>query len=88
MHDAVIIPLVSEYAPFYSSKNVVNVDSSGEPSGSTAVVFAPNIGGPDLTNVYPQERLSYPQFRPGTRGACPAGTGRTRHSRLTCDVVD
>jgi peptide/nickel transport system substrate-binding protein len=52
MHDAVIIPLVSEYAPFYSSKNVYNVDSSGEPSGSTAVVFAPNIGGPDLTNVY------------------------------------
>ncbi|HEX7994870.1 MAG TPA: ABC transporter substrate-binding protein [Streptosporangiaceae bacterium] len=52
MHDAVIIPLVSEYAPFYSSKNVENVDNTGEPSGSTAVVFAPNIGGPDLTNVY------------------------------------
>ena len=52
MHDAVIIPLVSEYAPFYSSKNVVNVDNNGEPSGSTAVVFTPNIGGPDLTNVY------------------------------------
>jgi peptide/nickel transport system substrate-binding protein len=52
MHDAVIIPLVSEFAPFYSSKNVENVDSNGEPSGSTAVVFTPNIGGPDLTNVY------------------------------------
>ena len=52
MHDAVIIPLVSEYAPFYSSKNVENVDSSGMPSGSTAVVFTPNIGGPDLTNVF------------------------------------
>jgi peptide/nickel transport system substrate-binding protein len=52
MHDAVIIPLVSEYAPFYSSKNVMNVDNSGEPSGSTAVTFVPNIGGPDLTNVY------------------------------------
>ena len=52
MHDAVIIPLVSEYAPFYSSKNVENVDNSGMPSGSTAVVFTPNIGGPDLTNVY------------------------------------
>lgn len=52
MHDAVIIPLVSEYAPFYSSKNVENVDSTGMPSGSTAVVFTPNIGGPDLTNVF------------------------------------
>jgi peptide/nickel transport system substrate-binding protein len=52
MHDAVIIPLVSEYAPFYSSKNVENVDSNGMPSGSTAIVFTPNIGGPDLTNVY------------------------------------
>ena len=36
----------------YSSKNVFNVNSEGEPSGSTAVVWAPNIGGPDLTNVY------------------------------------
>ncbi len=52
MHDAVIIPLVSEYAPFYSSKNVENVDNSGLPSGSSAVVFTPNIGGPDLTNVW------------------------------------
>ena len=52
MKDAVIVPLVSEYAPFYSSKNVENVDTTGEPSGSTAVVFTPNIGGPDLTNVW------------------------------------
>jgi peptide/nickel transport system substrate-binding protein len=52
MKDAVIVPLVSEYAPFYSSKNVMNVDNSGEPSGSTAIVFTPNIGGPDLTNVW------------------------------------
>ena len=52
MKDAVIVPLVSEYAPFYSSKNVENVDTTGLPSGSTAVVFTPNIGGPDLTNVW------------------------------------
>ncbi len=52
MHDAVIIPVVEGYAPFYSSKNVENVDNTGEPSGSTAVVFTPNIGGPDLTNVF------------------------------------
>jgi peptide/nickel transport system substrate-binding protein len=52
MKDAVIVPLVSEYAPFYSSKNVMNVDNTGEPAGSTAIVFTPNIGGPDLTNVW------------------------------------
>ena len=52
MHDAVIVPLVSEFAPFYASKNVMNVDNTGEPSGSTAIVFTPNIGGPDLTNVW------------------------------------
>jgi peptide/nickel transport system substrate-binding protein len=52
MKAAVIVPLVSEYAPFYSSKNVENVDTTGEPSGKTAVVFTPNIGGPDLTNVW------------------------------------
>ena len=52
MKDAVIIPMVEGYGPMYSSKNVFNVNNQGEPSGSTAVVWAPNIGGPDLTNVY------------------------------------
>ncbi len=52
MHDAVIIPIVEGYGPMYSSKNVFNVDSSGEPSGSTSLVYAPNIGGADLTNIY------------------------------------
>jgi peptide/nickel transport system substrate-binding protein len=52
MADAVIVPLVEGYGPMYSSKNVFNVNNEGEPSGSTAVVWAPNIGGPDLTNVY------------------------------------
>jgi len=52
MGDAVIVPLVEGYGPMYSSKNVFNVNNEGEPSGSTAVVWAPNIGGPDLTNVY------------------------------------
>ncbi len=52
MHDAVIVPIIEGYGPMYSSKNVFNVNSEGEPSGSTAVVWAPNIGGPDLTNVY------------------------------------
>ncbi len=52
MHDAVIIPIVEGYAPMYSSKNVENADNTGEPSGSTAVIWAPNIGGPDVTNVF------------------------------------
>jgi peptide/nickel transport system substrate-binding protein len=52
MHDAVIVPLVSEFGPLYSSKNVMNVDNTGEPMGSTAVTWSPNIGGPDLTNVW------------------------------------
>jgi peptide/nickel transport system substrate-binding protein len=45
MTNAVIVPLADEQAPFYSSKRVMNANSS-------AVVFAPNIGGPDITNVW------------------------------------
>jgi peptide/nickel transport system substrate-binding protein len=52
MKDAVIVPIVEGYGPMYSSKNVFNVNNEGMPSGSTAVIWAPNIGGPDLTNVY------------------------------------
>ncbi len=52
MQAAVIVPLVSEYGPIYSSKNVMNVDNTGMPAGSTAIVWSPNIGGPDLTNVW------------------------------------
>ena len=52
MKDAVIIPLVDEFAPYYSSKRVMNVENTGEPAGSSAVVFTPNIGGPDVTNVW------------------------------------
>jgi peptide/nickel transport system substrate-binding protein len=52
MADAAVVPLVEGYGPLYSSKNVYNVNNQGEPSGSTAVIWAPNIGGPDLTNVW------------------------------------
>ena len=45
MKNAVIVPLADEQAPFYSSARVMN-------KGSSAVVFAPNIGGPDVTNVW------------------------------------
>ena len=45
MQNAVIVPLVDEQAPFYSSARVQN-------AGSTSIVFAPNIGGPDITNVW------------------------------------
>src|SRR5258708_31353028 len=52
MQAAVIVPLVSEYGPIYSSKNVLNVDNTGMPAGSTAIVWSPNIGGPALTNLW------------------------------------
>jgi len=45
MKNAVIVPLGDGQAPFYSSARVQN-------AGSTAIVYAPNIGGPDVTNVW------------------------------------
>jgi peptide/nickel transport system substrate-binding protein len=45
MGGAYIVPLGDGQAPFYSSKRVHN-------AGSSAIVYAPNIGGPDLTNVW------------------------------------
>jgi peptide/nickel transport system substrate-binding protein len=45
MQNAVIVPLTDGQAPYYSSKRVHNV-------GSSAVVFAPNIGDPDITNIW------------------------------------
>jgi peptide/nickel transport system substrate-binding protein len=45
MQNAVIVPLADEQAPFYTSARVQN-------KGSSAVVFAPNIGGPDITNIW------------------------------------
>jgi peptide/nickel transport system substrate-binding protein len=45
MSNAVIVPLCDELAPYYSSKRV-------HEAGTTAVVFAPNIGDPDITNVW------------------------------------
>jgi peptide/nickel transport system substrate-binding protein len=45
MTNAVIVPLADEQAPFFSSKRVMN-------AGSSAVIYAPNIGGPDITNVW------------------------------------
>ena len=45
MQNAVIVPLTDGQAPFYSSARVQN-------AGSTAVVYAPNIGGPDITSVW------------------------------------
>ncbi len=45
MQNAVIVPLGDGQAPFYSSARVQN-------AGSTAIVYAPNIGGPDITNIW------------------------------------
>jgi hypothetical protein len=43
--NAVIVPLLSQQLLMYSSPNV-------EQAGTTAVVYQPNIGGPDITNVW------------------------------------
>jgi len=45
MKDAVFVPLLNQLAPYYSSSRVHN-------AGSSAVVYAPNIGGPDVTNLW------------------------------------
>jgi peptide/nickel transport system substrate-binding protein len=45
MQNAVIVPLTDGQAPYYSSARVQN-------AGSTAVVYAPNIGDPDITNLW------------------------------------
>ncbi|HUZ36615.1 MAG TPA: ABC transporter substrate-binding protein [Streptosporangiaceae bacterium] len=45
LQQAIIVPLLSQQWPYYSSKRVHNAGSSG-------VVFLPNIGGPDITNVW------------------------------------
>jgi peptide/nickel transport system substrate-binding protein len=45
MHAAVIVPLLNQLQPYYSSTRVHNV-------GSSAIAFQPNIGGPDITNVW------------------------------------
>lgn len=45
MKDAVIVPLLSQQFPYYSSTRVHN-------AGATAVAMQPNIGGPDITNVW------------------------------------
>jgi peptide/nickel transport system substrate-binding protein len=45
MQDAAIVPLAGAELPAYSSARVQN-------AGSTAIVFAPNLGTPDITNVW------------------------------------
>jgi peptide/nickel transport system substrate-binding protein len=45
MKNAVFVPLLNQLAPYYSSSRVHNV-------GSSAIVYAPNIGGPDVTNLW------------------------------------
>ena len=45
MKDAVIVPLLSQQFPYYSSTRVHNL-------GATAVAMQPNIGDPDITNLW------------------------------------
>jgi peptide/nickel transport system substrate-binding protein len=45
MHNAVIVPLLNQLQAYYSSARVHNV-------GSSAIAFQPNIGGPDITNLW------------------------------------
>jgi len=46
MSDAAIVPLVAQQSPIYASPEA---RESGVAHG---VVFLPNIGGPDITNVW------------------------------------
>jgi peptide/nickel transport system substrate-binding protein len=45
MQNAAFVPLLSQQVPYYSSTRVHN-------AGSDAIVYTPNIGGPDITNVW------------------------------------
>src|SRR6266702_8146651 len=45
MGNAVIVPLLSQQLLMYSSANV-------QQAGTSAIVYEPNIGGPDITNVW------------------------------------
>jgi peptide/nickel transport system substrate-binding protein len=45
MRNAAFVPILNQLAPYYSSARVEN-------TGSSAIVFAPNIGGPDITNLW------------------------------------
>ncbi len=45
MKNAWIVPLTDQQAPYYSSSRVHN-------PGSTAIAYQPNIGGPDITNIW------------------------------------
>jgi peptide/nickel transport system substrate-binding protein len=45
MKNAVIVPLISQQLLMYSSKDVMQ-------KGTSAVVYQPNIGGADITNVW------------------------------------
>jgi peptide/nickel transport system substrate-binding protein len=45
LSNAVIVPLISQQLLMYSSANV-------QQAGTSAVVYQPNVGGPDLTNVW------------------------------------
>jgi peptide/nickel transport system substrate-binding protein len=45
MKDAVVVPVLDQGFPLYASKRV-------HEAGSSSAVFAPNIGDPDITNVW------------------------------------
>jgi peptide/nickel transport system substrate-binding protein len=45
LKDVVIVPLLNQQAPYFSSTRVHN-------AGSTAIVYQPNIGDPDITNLW------------------------------------
>ncbi|MHB1594630.1 MAG: ABC transporter substrate-binding protein [Streptosporangiaceae bacterium] len=45
MQNAVIVPLLSQQLVIFSSSRIAN-------KGSSAIVYQPNVGGPDITNVW------------------------------------
>ena len=50
MKDAAIVPLESQNFPLIASKRVRGISSSG--TTFQTALFAPNIGDPDITNVW------------------------------------
>ncbi|MHB1432328.1 MAG: ABC transporter substrate-binding protein [Streptosporangiaceae bacterium] len=45
MQNAVVVPLLSQQLVIFSSSRIAN-------KGSSAIVYQPNVGGPDVTNIW------------------------------------
>ena len=50
MSDAAIVPIMNQGFPQYSSARVRGIASNG--TTYPTAIFAPNIGDPDITNIW------------------------------------